>query len=740
VICGDTHGVAMADFSRLGFVVLASKDAQGYNSCRFAQRLSETRTASILAPWAAETTSMKNRPSKLDPAEDGDMSATQHLKPILGIAIGLCWLATLGATRSAFGDARGVAVRIDPDKIAIGNEFLGWEMKLDNGRTCTTAVTNRRTGKVTTFQGEDFVLEFAGDRKIASSDFHVQSVQEQSVEGGKQLVLRLTHKDAAAQLTTAMNPDQWWARRWLTVYSGPGRLEGVTFARWDCKTVRGPSVPGNTAEALGFPGGCGQPLYVDDLFLAIAHPGASNFTTAKGVSCRLAAYGEIAAGAPIRSREFVLGAGEAGAARRALWGYLNATRGGSPHMIFLVNDWYWSNKSRPLEAMQAFVRIKQETGVPLDSFTLDDGWDFDWDDASGLWGRLGRRRFPGGWESLLAAGRTANIGVSLWFGPIGGYGGRDRRVAFAQTQGFEVNGDQLCLAGPRYQKHVTESFSRWAAQGMDYIKVDGFWPNCAKTGHGHATGPGGAIQQMDALIQVFAAWRKANPKLVIGYTSGSNPSPFWLQHCDYVWRGGADDAHAGVGDPFDRYHTFVDGCLQLHRATEMPISGFVTFDMVQGRTGSSSREAFERGAWWLAARTSLHHDWYVEAGDLTAQQWTLLARAAKWAKMHETVFRFGRMIGGDPRRGEVYGFAAFDAGAGTLALRNPSDQQRQFESQLANLLDLSGRERRRTYQLRGVFGATKPLEGRRAATETLRIELPAFGIAVFEVEGRTTAD
>ena len=91
-------------------------------------------------------------------------------------------------------------------------------------------------------------------------------------------------------------------------------------------------------------------------------------------------------------------------------------------------------------------------------------------------------------------------------------------------------------------------------------------------------------------------------------------------------------------------------------------------------TPRSSREAFERGAWWLAARTSLHHDWYVEAGDLTTQQWKLLAQAAKWAKAHEKVFRFGRMIGGDPRKGEVYGFAAFDAGAGTLALRNPSGQ------------------------------------------------------------------
>ena len=84
------------------------------------------------------------------------------------------------------------------------------------------------------------------------------------------------------------------------------------------------------------------------------------------------------------------------------------------------------------------------------------------------------------------------------------------------------------------------------------------------------------------------------------------------------------------------------------------------------------------------------------------------------------------MIGGDPKKGEVYGFAAFDAGAGTLALRNPSDKPRRFEGRLADLLDLSDAERRRAYQLRGVFGATKPLEGRRSATDILRIELPAF--------------
>ena len=91
------------------------------------------------------------------------------------------------------------------------------------------------------------------------------------------------------------------------------------------------------------------------------------------------------------------------------------------------------------------------------------------------------------------------------------------------------------------------------------------------------------------------------------------------------------------------------------------------------------------------------------------------------------------MIGGDPRKGEVYGFAAFDAAAGTLALRNPSGQTRRFEGRLADLLDLSAAQRRRAYQLRGVFGATGPLAGRRPASDTLRIDLPAFAVTVLEV-------
>jgi hypothetical protein len=638
-------------------------------------------------------------------------------------------------TNPATKTAAKVEVRIEGARASIANEFLAWEVSLTGNRVRTTAIVNRRTGESTSLEGDDFVLQFADGSKVASGEFALEKAGEEATQGGgRKIVLHLSRGNLRLQLATEMRPGDWWATRHLEISGGSGSLVALTLAQWRCGETRGSSAREKTVETLGLPNVRGQPVYAGDLFTGIAHPGAENFATTGGIMCRLAAYDKIGAGQAVRTRDLVVGAGEKGGARSAFLGYIDATRPVPARMVFLVNDWYWKDKNRPLEAMKALARVKQESGIPVDSFTLDDGWDFDWDEATGLWGRLDRRRFPGGWEALRAAGRPANIGVSLWFGPIGGYSVRKKRVAFAPTLGFETYGDKLCLAGNRYRKHVIESFSQWAAQGMDYIKVDGFWPECQNKDHGHAVGPGGAIAQMDALMEVFAAWRKARPDLVIGYTSGSNPSPFWLQHCDFVWRGGKDDSHTGAGEPFDRHNTYLDTCLQLHRETEMPMSAFVTFDIVQGRTTGSSKTAFERGVWWLAARTSLHHDWYVQADDLSLAEWKLLARAALWAKKHESVFRWSRMIGGDPRNGEIYGFSAFDAGAGTLALRNPSDKTRAFEGSLADLLDLPMAARAHSYRLRGVYGATKPLEGERPATAPLRLELSPLGIAVFEVE------
>lgn len=667
------------------------------------------------------------------------------MKQFLNSRRNLVGMAAFAACQTIVSDsanarsASPVEVRIGAEAASIGNQFLAWEISLSESQPRTTGLTNRRTGARVQPVGQDFIVELADGQKIESSEFKIEKAVDEAVTGGgKRLIIVLTHGPLHARLVTQVKPDEWWASRWLEISGNGGGLAAVTFSSWQLAGARGSGptmiAGGPWQHSLGLANGFGQPVYYGDLFLAVAHPGAQNLAGAGGVTFRLPCYEALAPGKAVRTSDFIVGAGEAGNVRRAFLDYIDATRAVPARMICLVNDWYWKEKSLPIDGVRALARVKAETGVPIDSFTLDEGWDLGGDAAGGLWGSLSSARFPGGWEALQSAGRPSTIAISLWFGPIGGYGNRRLRIDSARAFNLERNGDKFCLAGPRYRNTVVKAFTHWAQLGMDYIKVDGFWPDCPQTDHGHLTGERGTIQQMDALMGVFAAWREGRRNLVIAYTSGSNPSAFWLQHCDFVWRGGVDDDFSGLGETFDRYSTFIDSCLQRQRQTELSPSALVTFDIVQDRIKGCSDAAFERNAWWLAARTSLHHDWYVQASDLTTERWRLLARVAGWAKKHEQVFRLSQMVGGDPRNREIYGFSAFDQGAGTLALRNPGTETRMLTSSLADLLDLSTADRARDLRLRGVYGRTQGREGVFDANVPWRIELPPLGIAVFEVE------
>jgi hypothetical protein len=674
----------------------------------------------------------------------------------MGLATLLVALLGLGGSLRSAPETRPlepdetVTLRLEETSATLRNEYIGVELPRDPAEART--LENRRTGARLTYQGPGLAIDLQGGRQVRPSDLRFLREAEEATrrKGARRLVREYRAGPRTLRIVVELAPGEWWLKKWLEVPPLPPdaarstdvpRIERVTLADWAPSGdsgplgLAGPPGPGTTVRTLGYPSGCGQVVFCGDAFVAIAHPGGESFASDGRIVGAIPVAEETPGREDVATPPLVVGVGEVGRARRAFFEYIDRTRATAACMVILVNDWYWKDKSRPLEALKGLVEVQRATGVPIDSFTLDDGWDFDWDREHGIWGRLHRQRFPGGWDALRRVGREAGIGISLWFGPIGGYAYRPRRVEFARSVGYEIYGDRLCLSGRRYRAHVTESFSKWAGRGMDYIKVDGFWPDCRETDHGHPAGAGAAIAHMDSLAHVFHAWRKSRPDLGIGYTSGSNPSPFWLQHADFVWRGGADDSHAGAGEPFERHNTFLDACLQEHRSTAMPFSAFVTFDIVQGRVVGSGDAVFERGAWWLAARGSLHHDWYVQPSDLSLERWSLLARVARWARGHERLFRWTRMVGGDPRKGEVYGFSSWDAGRGFLALRNPAPDPRSLESPLARLLELSAEDLDGPLRFKPVFGRTDELVSIEDPRARQEIRLPAFGIAVWEVRG-----
>ena len=128
----------------------------------------------------------------------------QRGQPFLAIAeldiIAERSIAAPGAARSAPQEAKGVAVRIEPDKVAIGNEFLVWEMKLASGRHEHCGRHQSPNGKSHDLPGRGLRVGVCRRPKHRRQRVSRRERSGAALEGGgKQLVVDFTHKDAAAE-------------------------------------------------------------------------------------------------------------------------------------------------------------------------------------------------------------------------------------------------------------------------------------------------------------------------------------------------------------------------------------------------------------------------------------------------------------------------------------------------------------------------------------------------------------
>jgi len=455
--------------------------------------------------------------------------------------------------------------------------------------------------------------------------------------------------------------DDGEGRRRLRV-SGRGRLERVDVATWDGSLPAGP----------------GQPLFGNGWFAALQHPGADGLGLAVGV--------DLEAG-PYLSPVLVERRCRPGEELPAFWDELDRVRARPPRLVTLANNWYQlgyvglMSEETVLAERKGFADL--DLDLDLDFYCLDDPWDGEWAPETGIWGGMDPNRFPGGLGAL-------GPGIGLWMSPFGGYFDRhDRRVEWGRAHGFEVQeGDwpKLCPAGQRYRAHLAESLLRFTEAGAGYWKLDGVQFDCAAHDHGH----GGLSDQMDRFAALLDGVRAVRPGVVLAFTTGSNPSPWWLKHADFIWRGGLDDDAPAEfdGGRHERFATYIDTCLDAFRGTGVPVSAVVTFSVVENGVRAYQDEgegpdAWERHCWFLAGRGTHHHDLYVAPDSLSRAEWEALSRALRWARANQAALARSRMVGGRPQAGEAYGFVSEAGGRAVACLRNPSGRAQSIEVPVA---------------------------------------------------------
>jgi hypothetical protein len=435
----------------------------------------------------------------------------------------------------------------------------------------------------------------------------------------------------------------------------------------------------------------GSPVRSAGWFFGFEHPLSQSVIQTDRVRSSLDRQLPLAAGQPA-TYSSVIGANQPGQLRRDFLRYVERERA-HPYRTFLhYNSWfdlgYFTpyNQSQAVDAIKAFgTELHEKRGVTLDSFLFDDGWD----DHKSLW--QFNSGFPNGFVPVRHAAATYGAAPGIWLSPWGGYDGpRKQRLAYGNQHGYEENSEGFVLSGPRYFREFREICMRMIGEyGVNQFKFDG-------TGNASIVYPGSQFNSdFEAMISLIGDLRAAKPDVYVNLTTGTYPSPFWLQHADSIWRGGEDDSFAGVGTDRQQWITYRDAATHeyvVRRGPLYPLNSLMLHGLIFARDAEKlstdpARDFASETRSYFGTGTQLQ-EMYITHALLSASDWDLLAETAKWSRRNSDILVDTHWIGGDPAKLEVYGWASWSPRGGILTLRNPDKVRHGFDLDLESAFEL----------------------------------------------------
>jgi hypothetical protein len=590
----------------------------------------------------------------------------------------------------------GVQAVRQGDELFLSNDSIAASWSIGNGSLRAQNLTNKLTGETLPLDGAAFVFVPREGAALHSFDFkmlgapvleeiHVDTTASKAADRLPGRLIRIELEDSSANVRVTwkaiLRDGTNYVRQEVTLHAVREPLALAEISLIDL-AVANASVAGQVK---------GSPVTAATWFFGFEHPLSTCRVRGERAACWLGRELPLQSGQSV-SYSSVFGVTHPFQARRDFLKYIELERA-HPYRTFLhYNSWYdlgyFDRYSEPgaLAVVQAFgEQLTRQRGVKLDSFLFDDGWD----DPTRLW--KFNPGFPDGLSKVSAIAARYGAAPGIWLSPWGGYDKpKEQRLASARAQGFETNEGGLALSGPKYYRYFRDTCLELIEKyGINQFKFDG-------TGNANEVIEGSQFDSdFDAAIHLIGELRAKKPDLYVNLTTGTYPSPFWLLYADSIWRGGDDHSFAGVGTNRQRWITFRDS--QTYRwvvedGPLFPINSLMLHGLIYARhaerLGKDSGHDFADEVHSYFGTGTQLQEMYITPSLLSTEDWDVLAEAAKWSRANESTLADSHWIGGDPRRLEVYGWAAWSPQKAIVTLRNPSDQPQELTASLAALLEL----------------------------------------------------
>jgi len=675
------------------------------------------------------------------------MTTTGGMNHIVCRTIFVCLILAAGAharARLAFpGPAPGQAqVSVQDDEVVLGNEVITCKWSVSGNHLRPVSVTDKLSGCAVDLRGSEcFRLVGADGRTRKASGFRLLRRPKIEKVAGNPKAHRLAQRyDGRRIHATLVWPDKEITVEWSAVLRDgsnyvrqcilPKTGEGEVAWR-EIVLVELPAPPARPAGTVD-----GSPVAIGNLFFAFEHPLSKiDRSRSDGVlRCSLPRSGAPTPGAA-QAYSSVVGVAPPGQLRRAFLYYVERQRA-QPYRPFLhYNSWYdigyGAEKILEPDALKVIERFGTELiekrGAAMDSFVPDDGWD----DPTSLW-RF-HEGFPNGFTSLQRAAERYDSALGVWLSPWGGYGqAKQERMKYGRQQGFETNQTGFSLAGPRYYQRFRDVCVGMVRDyDLNYFKFDGIGSGGVPSGV-----PPEFAGDVEALLRLIGELRAARADLFVNVTTGTWPSPYWLWYGDSTWRSGRDWGTCGWGSKRQQQVTYRDNQTYhnvVQRAPLYPINSLMTQGVMFAHHGlPKERDGLVADIRAFFASGTNCQELYITPSLLDAPAWDALAEAARWSRENADVLVDTHWVGGDPEKGEVYGWASWSPRKAILALRNPKDTPGAIALDVGKALELP-QGAARSYTLRSPWKADEAKPSISLSQgEKHTFELQPFEVLVFD--------
>lgn len=598
-------------------------------------------------------------------------------------------LTVLLLSASSFGVAQQAQDQV------FGNEAMTAHIRVQNKHLVLESIEAGRDSTVLK-PLDAFVLVTDHHRKIASSGMDLISVPELSTLAadsqasraaarlpGKQICADLKEEAGSFRVHWCMivRGDAPYLRQEITIQAGaePVGIAEVQLLHFRPKDAY---VVGTVA---------GSPIVAGNFYMGFEHPLSTSSVIHGEVISGLKRTLPLGAGQSI-TYSSVIGVARPGQLRRDFAAYLELERA-HPYRTFLhYNTWYDLGEGQRFSAadvenrMRAFgEELVRKRGVVMDSFLMDDGWD----DTNSMW--QFNSGLPDGFTSLRSIAQQYGIGLGVWLSPWGGYEEeKKQRIAYGEEHGYEIVKGGYALSGPRYYAKFEEACLNFITRyGVNQFKLDG-------TGNAGQVFAGSIFDSdFSAAIHLIERLRQADPQIFINLTTGTKPSPFWLRYADTIFRSGEDHDFAGEGTWRQKWITYRDE--QTYRnivrggplfpLNSLMLHGIIYAEKAKNLSTDPGHDFASEVRSYFGSGTQLQ-ELYITPSLLTKADWDVLAESARWSRENADTLRDTHWVGGDPSKGEAYGWASWSIKKGILVLRNPSASPREIRIDIGKAFEL----------------------------------------------------